>query len=75
MAQVLDGAGWHTSTTLVIPDGIDLIRLPACSPELQLAERGWPLVDEPWSIAPLAIWRTWKQCWWSNARPYVPLHR
>lgn len=47
VALVLDGAGWHTSTTLVIPDGIDLIRLPVCSPELQPAERVWSLVDEP----------------------------
>jgi hypothetical protein len=63
MAQVLDGAGWHTSTTLVIPDGIDLIRLPSCSPELQPAERVWFSSTNRWSIAPLAIWRTWKPCW------------
>jgi len=44
---VLDGAGWHTSGTLVIPDGIDLVFLPPASPELQPAERLWPLVDEP----------------------------
>ncbi len=43
---VWDGAGWHTSGTLVVPDGIDLVRLPPYSPELQPAERLWPLVNE-----------------------------
>ncbi len=44
---VLDGAGWHTSDDLVLPDGIDLVPLPPASPELQPAERLWPLVNEP----------------------------
>lgn len=44
---MLDGAGWHTSTSLMVPEGIDLIRLPAWSPQLQPAERVWPLLDEP----------------------------
>jgi len=44
---VLDGAGWHTSRKLVLPDGIDLIFLPPASPELQPVERVWSLVDEP----------------------------
>ena len=47
VALVLDGAGWHTSGALRLPTGIDLIRLPAVSPELQPAERLWPLLDEP----------------------------
>lgn len=46
-ALVLDGAGWHTSRSLVVPVGIDLLRLPPMAPELQPAERLWPLVDEP----------------------------
>lgn len=44
---VLDGAGWHTSPDLVLPAGIDLVLLPPASPELQPAERLWPLVNEP----------------------------
>ena len=44
---VLDQAGWHTSADLVLPDGIDLVFLPAASPERQPAERLWTLVDEP----------------------------
>lgn len=43
---VWDGAGGHTSTGLVVPAGIDLVPLPPYSPELQPAERLWPLVDE-----------------------------
>jgi len=43
---VLDNAGWHVSKKLKIPDGIVLCFLPAYSPELQPAERLWPLTDE-----------------------------
>ncbi len=32
---VLDRAGWHSSQTLVVPDGIQLVFLPPYSPELQ----------------------------------------
>ncbi len=44
---VLDGAGWHTSGKLVVPEGIDLVLLPPASPELQPVERVWSLLDEP----------------------------
>ena len=44
---VLDGAGWHASPALAVPDGVHLVPLPPASPELQPAERLWPLVDEP----------------------------
>jgi DDE superfamily endonuclease len=44
---VLDNAGWHTKPGLAVPDGIRLVFLPPYSPELQPAERLWPLVDEP----------------------------
>ena len=44
---VVDRAGWHTSARLVLPAGLDLVFLPAASPELQPAERLWRLVDEP----------------------------
>lgn len=43
---VWDGAGGHTSTERVVPDGIDLARLPPYSPELQPAARVWPLINE-----------------------------
>jgi transposase len=44
---VLDNAGWHGPEGLVVPEGISLVFLPPYSPELQPAERLWPLVDEP----------------------------
>jgi transposase len=43
---VLDRAGWHSSQTLVVPDGIQLMFLPPYSPELQPCERIWPLTNE-----------------------------
>jgi transposase len=43
---VLDGAGWHGSPELAVPDGIRLVFLPSYSPELQPAEHLWPLTNE-----------------------------
>ncbi len=47
---VLDGAGWHISKAITehLPPGLHLVEfIPAYSPELQPAERLWPIVDEP----------------------------
>lgn len=43
---VLDNAGWHISPKLKIPDGIRFCFLPPYTPELQPAERLWPLTNE-----------------------------
>lgn len=43
---VLDQAGWHTSGEVEVPEGIHLEFLPSGSPELQPAERLWPLTNE-----------------------------
>lgn len=43
---VMDGAGWHTAADLVVPEGVHLVFLPAYSPELQPAERIWPVINE-----------------------------
>ncbi len=43
---VLDRAGWHVAKDLEVPEGLDLEFLPPRSPELQPAERLWPLVNE-----------------------------
>jgi len=43
---VLDRAGWHVSPKVEVPEGVRLIFLPPYSPELQPAERVWPLVNE-----------------------------
>ena len=44
---VLDNAGWHGEIGLAVPPGVRLVFLPPYTPELQPAERLWPLVDEP----------------------------
>jgi DDE superfamily endonuclease len=43
---VVDQAGWHTGGEVELPEGIHLEFLPAGSPELQPAERLWPLSNE-----------------------------
>jgi transposase len=43
---VLDQAGWHTGGEVEVPEGIYLEFLPSRSPELQPAERLWPLINE-----------------------------
>ena len=35
---VIDGAGWHTSPKLALPENIVLLRLPAYAPELNPTE-------------------------------------
>lgn len=42
----LDRASFHTSEQLEIPKGIHLVWMPPKSPELQPAERLWPLTNE-----------------------------
>lgn len=43
----LDQAGWHVSPKVAVPDGLHPTLLPPYSPELQPAERLWPLINEP----------------------------
>ena len=43
---VLDRAGWHASGHLAVPAGVRLVFQPPYSPELQPAERLWPLARE-----------------------------
>ncbi|MFT4628393.1 MAG: transposase [Myxococcota bacterium] len=46
IAVVLDIAGFHRGGELKLPEHVHLIWLPSKSPELQPAERLWPLLDE-----------------------------
>lgn len=39
--MVLDGAGWHASAALPVPDNIILVPLPPYSPESNPVERIW----------------------------------
>ena len=38
---MIDGAGWHISSALDVPDNITLIRLPPYAPELNPIENIW----------------------------------
>ncbi len=42
---VLDGAGWHDSPRVLVPEHVHLLFLPPHSPELQPAEHLWPLTN------------------------------
>ena len=44
--MVLDGAGWHTSHELTVPENVTLLRLPPYSPELNPVERIWLYLRE-----------------------------
>ena len=39
--MVLDGAGWHQSESLQLPDNLRLLTLPPYSPELNPVEHLW----------------------------------
>ena len=42
----IDNAGWHRAKKLEVPSGIHMEYLPPYTPELQPAERLWPLANE-----------------------------
>ena len=39
--MVMDGAGWHNSKELQVPDNVSILLLPPYSPELNPAELIW----------------------------------
>lgn len=43
---VLDGAGWHTSPRLRVPDNISLLPLPRYAPELNPVENVWQFLRQ-----------------------------
>ena len=43
---LIDNAGWHVTPRLEVPNGIRVCFLPPYTPELQPAERLWPLANE-----------------------------
>ena len=45
---ILDGAGWHGSNDLVIPDNLSLLTLPPYSPELNPVENVWQYLRANW---------------------------
>jgi transposase len=46
LVLVLDGAGWHVSHDLAVPENITLVVLPPYSPELNPVERVWLYLRE-----------------------------
>src|SRR5262249_38917612 len=44
LVLLVDNAGWHVAKKLAVPANVALYRLPPCTPELQPAERPWPLL-------------------------------
>ena len=43
---IIDGAGWHKATNLLIPHNIKIIYLPPYSPELNPVERLWQHIKD-----------------------------
>jgi transposase-like protein len=46
IVMILDGAGWHSSQALRIPDNIKLLPLPPYAPELNPVEHVWDELRE-----------------------------
>ena len=69
LVVVVDKAGYRTAKELAVPANVALHFLPSCAPELQPAERGWPVLREavanrvfddlPALTAPLATRGQW----------------
>ncbi len=38
---VCDGAAWHTSSTMVIPENITIVNIPPYTPEMNPIEQIW----------------------------------
>jgi len=48
IVMVLDGAGWHTAKSLVVPKNMKLLSLPSYSPDLNPVENIWDELREKW---------------------------
>jgi transposase len=46
IAFIIDGAGWHKSKDLKVPENIDIFLLPPYSPELNPVERFWGYIKQ-----------------------------
>jgi len=47
-AILMDRAGWHTTSNLVVPKNITIILLPSKSPELNPVENIWQYLRQNW---------------------------
>jgi transposase len=48
IVMVLDGAGWHQSNSVKLPENLRLLRLPPYAPELNPVEHLWDEAREKW---------------------------
>ncbi len=55
---VLDGAGWHSSPRLVVPDNIVLLPLPPHAPELNPIENVWEFLHG--NFLSHCVWESYK---------------
>jgi DDE superfamily endonuclease len=59
---IWDGAGFHTSGSLEVPENVTLVKLPPYSPELNPIENLWHyLRSHYWSNRTYADWESLKQ--------------
>lgn len=55
-AMLVDGAGWHDTPKLNVPENITLIKIPPYSPELNPAEKVWQYLKD--NFLSHQIWQT-----------------
>jgi len=71
LVLILDGAGWHRSAHHRLPEGVPLRVLPAYSPEVQPAERLWPLANEVFTSLDEVEHVQAERCRWLQGHPEV----
>ena len=49
---LVDQAGWHMSTHLIVPPNITIIAMPPKSPELNPVENVWQFMHDNWALQP-----------------------
>ena len=55
---ILDGAGWHSSPQLIVPENIVLMPLPPYAPELNSVENIWQYLRSNWLSH--CVWETYE---------------
>lgn len=73
IVMMVDGAGWHKSNDLKLPENLRLLFLPPYSPELNPQEHLWDRCGRSiFTTGPLTVWGRWKTSW---SPAFVPLRR
>jgi Transposase, Mutator family len=66
----LDGAGWHSSPQLVVPENFVLLLLPLYAPELNSEENIWEYLRSNWLNH--CLWKTYQAILARVAMPGMP---